>query len=141
MGINFGPGEAGLQPRTHVAAVWTAVTQLVRCDSFVIERVRMVEGVEADVSVGEFMVWMVLEGRGEIGYPGGETICFERGDTVLIPAGLREARFKACTQCTWLEVTVPLPSDLAGFERPDRAQLAEPQRYVPLNIAEKPPPS
>jgi hypothetical protein len=38
----------------------------------------------------------------------------------------------------WLEVTVPIASSLADFERPDSAALQQAQqaggRYVPLNL-------
>lgn len=133
--INFAPDDGGRQRRSHVASVWTAVTQLVKCDSFVIEQVRMVEGVEQEIPGGEMTVWIVLDGRGEIGYPGGdEPLTFSRGDTLLLPAGLRQARVATHSKCVWLEVTIPLPSDLAGYPRPDRAELAiADDRYVQLS--------
>ncbi len=125
--INFGPDDGGVQERSHVASVWTTVTQLVRCDSFLIELVRMVEGIEQDIPTGEFMVWMVLEGRGEIQYEDGRgTEPFGRGDTVLIPAGLGKARIKTLAECVWLESTIPVSSELSDFPRPDRAALSAP---------------
>ena len=138
--INFGPDTVARQPRSHVASVWTAVTQLVVCDSFVIEQVRMVDGVEQDIPVGEMIVWMILSGRGEIVSDGGaERLAFGRGDTVLIPAGLGQARLTTAEDCVWLEVTIPLESDLKDYPRPDRSELASPEDggHVQLNVPSK----
>ncbi len=135
--INFGPPPEAQQPRSHVASVWTTVSQLVRCESFIIERVRMVEGVEQDIPTGEMIVWIVLDGSGEVSYDNHRrSLSFGRGDTVLIPAGLGAARMKTHAECIWLEVTVPLESDLKDYPRPDRAELAQPsdRGYVQLNV-------
>ena len=135
--IDFGPGSETQQPRSHVASVWTTVTRLVRCDSFIIERVRMVEGVEQDIPTGEMFVWVVLDGAGEVVFDGDrQRLAFGRGDTVVIPAGLGRARIRTHGECLWLEVTIPLESDLKGYPRPDRDELARPSdgRYVQLNV-------
>lgn len=134
--LRFGPAEPPEQPRSHVGSVWTAVTRLVRCDSFVIERVRMVEGVEQTIPSGEMLVWIALSGRAEILYGRGSSMAFERGDTVLLPAGLGDARLKTDTVCEWLEVTVPIESDLKHYDRPDRATLNTPsdRGFVALNL-------
>ncbi len=124
--IRFEPDDGSQQERSHVASVWTTVTRVCTCDSFIIEQVRMVEGVEQQIPTGELMIWIMLEGRAEIGYKGGGQVAtFGPGETVLIPAGLGDATIKTSTQCVWLEVTIPLPSDLADFPRPDRAVLNE----------------
>jgi mannose-6-phosphate isomerase len=136
----FGSGDEGQQSRSHVASVWTTVTRLTACDSFIIEQVRMVEGVEQELPTGELTVWIVLEGKGEIHYPGpGEQLAFSRGDTVLIPAGLRDARLKTLTPCMWLEVTIPVRSELASYPKPDRAALNRPEDIgmVQLNLPPK----
>lgn len=134
--INFGDCNDGQPARSHVGSVWTSVTQLVRCDSFVIERVRMAEGVEPPFGSGELMVWVVLEGAGEILYKGGDPVRFLPGNTVLLPAGLEDARVRTLADCMWLEVTIPLPSDLAEYPRLERSQLAQPgdSGFVQLNV-------
>lgn len=117
---------ARAEARSHVASVWTAVTRLITCESFIIERVRMVDGVEQDIPYDEMVTWMVLSGRGEASCRWGAdrvTIPFSRGDTVLLPAGLKEARVRTEDDCTWLEITVPIRSDLAEYARPDRESL------------------
>ncbi len=112
--IRFEPDGGGRQQRSHTASVWTSVTRLTSCASFIIERVGMVDGVDQQIPTGELIVWMVLEGRGEIQYGRGkEHLEFCRGDTVLIPAGLGDGRIRTRADCKWLEVTIPP----AGMER------------------------
>ena len=41
---------------------------------------------------------------------------------VLLPAALGEGRVRITAPTQWLEVTVPVPSDLAGYERPPREE-------------------
>jgi len=110
----------------HVASVWTAVTSLIRCGSFVVERVRMIDGLEQPIPYEEMVIWMVLEGRGEIRCPGlGEPASFAVGDSVLLPAALRGAVVKTHSECMWLEVSVPVRSSLAEHSRPDARTLRE----------------
>ncbi len=135
--IRFGDDTAPQPQRSHVASLWTSVTQLVKCDSFVIERVRMIDGVEQDIPVGDMYVWMVISGRAEIVYDRERQVMpFSGGDTVLIPAGLPHARLRTLDDCVWLEVTVPLESDLKNFPRPRPADLVTPEDrgYVQINV-------
>jgi mannose-6-phosphate isomerase len=105
--------------RRHVAGTWTSVTRLVRCDSFVIERVRMAQGAEQEIAHGEFVIWMVLEGRGAIAYKGAdEPLEMRVGDTLLLPAALTGARASALEDVMWLEVAAPVGGTTGGFERP-----------------------
>ena len=109
--IHFGEGPPK-QERSHIASVWASVTRLVTCESFLIERVRMHEGVEQPLPYGGMVVWIVLEGRGELGYAGRpQPLSFGRGDTVLLPAKLDGARIKLLEDTVWLEVTLPDTKD------------------------------
>ena len=99
----------------HVANLWTQVASLVRCGSFVIERVRMNEGVERQTPYEEFAIWMVLQGRGRINCPSlPEPLAFKKGDTVLFPAALKDAGIKTMGDCVWLEVTIPASEPSEG---------------------------
>jgi mannose-6-phosphate isomerase len=114
------------QPRTHVAGPFTTVTHLVTCPYFKIERVQFSGGVEQEIPYAELVTWIVLTGQGSVSYGSGAdtgTIPFKPGDTVVLPAALTNARIKTETDCTWLEVTVPTPSDLADYPRPAAAAL------------------
>ena len=140
--ISFDTAPIKGEERSHTASVWTAVSRLVNCGSFVIERVRMVDGVEQAMPGGEMVIWILLEGRGTIVHSGpGGSVDFAVGDTVLLPAGLKDGRVLTHENCLWLEVTIPVPSSLTGFPRPDRASLADAPpaggRYVPLNVSGK----
>ena len=124
----------------HTASVWASVTSLVRCASFVIERVRMVEGVEMAIPHAEMVIWIVLEGRGTIACDGlTEPLSLAVGDTVVIPAGLKKGRVATQANCMWLEVSVPIASSLTGFERPDRSSLREGGGgYVSIQLPDRP---
>ena len=135
--VSFDEIPAGVEERQHVASVWTAVTSLVRAPAFNIERVRMVQGVEQPIPHAEMVIWMVLEGAGSVRCLDlKEPLLFRRGDTVLLPAALREGVVSAHENCMWLEVTVPIESSLADFDRPDREALRAPPSsgYVSIHI-------
>ena len=87
---------------------WGAtIKHLVSCDYFSLERVRMDgEGGEG-VGLKEPVVWIVLEGQGVINVTGHPPTAFARGDTLLLPAGMKGATVKTVTECAWLEVRLP----------------------------------
>ncbi|QDV89575.1 Putative mannose-6-phosphate isomerase YvyI [Phycisphaerae bacterium RAS2] len=134
------PEFATAEKRTHVTSIFTTVTRLVSCPKFRMEKVRFVEGIEQEIPYAELVCWIVLDGRGEIAY-GATTEQFAAGDVVVLPAALRKARLKTHTACTWLEVTVPVESDLAEFDRPAAAALRDApagNRFVNLGVARAP---
>jgi len=103
------PSPAPMQEPSHVGSIWTAATRLVTCPSFKIERVRLDAGTEQPIPFDEPVVWIVLEGRGEIEWQTGvEPIAFKRGDTVLLPAALNQATVRIAQTSQCLEVTVPV---------------------------------
>jgi mannose-6-phosphate isomerase len=129
------PSPPPVQPRSHVASLWTAVTRLVECPAFVIEHVRMVEGTEQKVPYAEPVVWIVLEGQGQVFWKGGrEPLSFGKGNVVLLPARLPEGRVRIAATTRWLEATVPVASDLAGFEHPPREELRREPPGGPVQI-------
>ncbi len=93
-------------PRSHLASVWTTVTRLVTCEHFTLERVRMVQGYEAEIPYSEAVVWILLEGQGVIHTPGHGPTAFAKGDTLLLPAGMNGAKVKMVTDCAWIEARV-----------------------------------
>jgi mannose-6-phosphate isomerase len=106
--INFGDQTIPGEQRSHVASVWTTVTRLITSESFMIERVRMIEGYDGEIPYDQLVVWMVLEGRGEVSFAGSrESMTFGQGDTVVLPAGMSDARLRTLADCLWLEVTLP----------------------------------
>lgn len=106
--IDFSHQPIEGEERSHVASVWTTVTRLVKCESFIIERVRMIEGYDGEIPYHQLVVWMVLDGRATISFDAQrQQLEFGVGDTVVLPAALADARLTTHTDCTWLEVTLP----------------------------------
>jgi len=140
--ISYDTGPIAGEQSEHVASVWTTVTSLVRCDPFMIDRMRMVEGVEQEIPSGEFLIWMILQGRGAVSCESlTEPVSFGVGQTVLIPAGLKGAHVQTHDDCMWLEVAVPVPSSLAKFDRPSteslRKSTADNGGFVQIQLPEK----
>ncbi len=129
------PSPAPTQTRSHVVSLWTAVTRLVECPAFVIEQVRMVEGIEQHIPYAEPVVWIVLEGEGQVLWDRSDSLSFGRGNVILLPARLPDARVRITAPTQWLEVTVPVRSDLAEYPRPapEQARPAPPQGLVQIN--------
>jgi len=122
--ISFDSGPIQGEEKEHMASVWTSVTRLVRCDSFIIERVRMVEGVEQAIPHTEMMIWIVLEGRGTIACQGSaEPVPFSAGDTVLLPAAMKDGHLSVQEDSMWLEVSAPIPSALPDLDAAARQSL------------------
>lgn len=105
--IDFSGKPEQPQPRSHVGSMFTTVSKLVSCEYFNIEKVRFTQGVEEAVPYDQPVVWMMLQGEAQIRVKGGQTATLRRGDTVLLPAKMREPIIKTITDCAWLEVTFP----------------------------------
>lgn len=106
--IDFSGAEPPAQPRSHVAGMFTTVTRLVTAPQFTLEKVRFTEGVEEPVPYDEPVVWVMLEGEAQIKVGGiSEPTRFTRGETLLLPAAMKNPVIKTLTDCVWLEVTFP----------------------------------
>jgi mannose-6-phosphate isomerase len=106
--IDFGGTPEPPQKRSHVAGFHTTVSQLVSSPYFKIEKVRFTEGVEEPVPYDEPVVWIMLDGEAQVKVDGvKEPTRFTRGDTVLLPALMKNPVIKTIRDCVWLEVTFP----------------------------------
>jgi len=92
---------------TEVPAGSSNVTRLVTCEFFTLDRVRLGQGEALAIPGGEPRVWIVLEGQGVINCEGNGPTAFTKGDTMLLPAGMRNGRMNTVTDCAWLEVKLP----------------------------------
>ncbi|HVT88450.1 MAG TPA: type I phosphomannose isomerase catalytic subunit [Tepidisphaeraceae bacterium] len=100
--------KQSIQKRSHVAGFHTTVTRLVDCPYFKLEKVRMTEGVEEAVPYDEPVVWMMLEGESQVKVADvNEPTIIKKGDTVLLPAQMKNPMIKTMSDCVWLEVTFP----------------------------------
>jgi len=106
--IDFtGTGEPD-QQRSHVAGPHTTVSRLVTSPYFIMEKVRFSEGVEQPVPFKEPVVWIMLEGNAQIKVDGySEPTKMKKGETVLLPASMKNPVLKTLSDCVWLEVTFP----------------------------------
>jgi mannose-6-phosphate isomerase len=140
--IRFDAAAPAEPPRSHVGSAFTTVTRLAECEHFVVEKVRFIEGMEMEIPYAEPVVWIVLEGRGAVLYGRGGAQPFRPGDVLVLPAALKDGKVKTETDCIWLEVTVPVRSDLADHPRPDpralRAPEGTPGSPLTLNVSVRP---
>lgn len=109
--IDFSHAPRPPQKRSHVASYFTTVTRLCSCEFFKIEKVRMTEGLNEQVPYDQPVVWMVLEGRGQVKVDDvTEPTPFQQGDTLLLPAKMKHPVVQTLSDCVWLEVTFPTAS-------------------------------
>lgn len=132
-------GAAPFEKKSHVTSLFTTVTRLITTPTFYVERVRFMGELEQDIPYAELVCWLVLEGTGAVLYGKNESLAFEPGNCVILPANLRDAKLRTDTDCVWLEITVPAESDLAAYPRPDASYLQSnegtAQHPIPLNIS------
>jgi len=98
------------ESRSHVAGFFTTVTRLVSCEHFQVEKVRMTEGYEQEIPYDQPAIWIVLQGEGKITRKSSDPVTFTRGETLLIPAHMNDARLALAKDTIWLEVTFPATS-------------------------------
>ncbi len=106
--IEFGPPDVA-QYEEHIQLKSNGVesTRLVACDYFKITRLRAEAGQTVDAATREPVVWIMLEGQGVCdAHNGSEPVNFHRGETMLLPAGLK-CTAEITAPSTWLEVTFP----------------------------------
>jgi len=106
--IHFGPPDvAQYEKRTHVAGIFTAVSCLVSCEFFRIEKVRMSEAYQQEIPYDQPTVWIVLKGKGRIELKNADPVPFTRGETLLLAANMDDAKVILDEDTIWLEVTFP----------------------------------
>ncbi len=106
--IDFHDNSPPQQTRTHVAQVFSTVSRLLTCPYFTIEKVRFSEGVEQTLPYDQPVVWMMLHGKAQLRVEQmSEPTHLAKGDTLLLPARMRNPTLKTLTDCVWLEVTFP----------------------------------
>jgi mannose-6-phosphate isomerase len=88
-----GTGEAG-------------VRRVAQCEHFTIDRVERGRDVQKPIG-SEMAVWIVEKGQGVINVEGYSPTAFARGETLLLPPGMKGAVVKTVADAGWLEVKVP----------------------------------
>jgi mannose-6-phosphate isomerase len=106
--IDFSGTTQEKQSRSHVAGLFTTVSRLVSSTYFTLEKVRMTEGIEEPVPYDQPVVWIMLEGQAHVRVEGVKApTTFTKGDTILLPAEMKNPVIKTTADCVWLEVTFP----------------------------------
>lgn len=109
--IDFSGQSPPEQTRSHVAGFFTTVSRLVTSPYFKIEKVRMIEGVQEPIPYDQPVVWIMLEGAVELSVADlKQPIPLARGETVLLPAAMKNPGIKVLSDAQWLEVTFPTGS-------------------------------
>ncbi len=54
--------------------------------------------------IDSFVIYMCMEGKVDIHHPGGETEVLQKGDTILIPAAIKELSLIPREKSTLLEI-------------------------------------
>ncbi|MGN6367107.1 MAG: type I phosphomannose isomerase catalytic subunit [Phycisphaerae bacterium] len=80
---------------------------LVSCEFFTLRRRRAAQGAEVELPGGHPLIWIQLDGQAVINAAGVGPTAFTRGETLLLPAAMKQARMKAVTDCAWLEAAIP----------------------------------
>lgn len=99
---------SGKNDRPLAAAPATVARRSV-CKSpfFEITRVRVDDASEKKLEPSKPMIWIVLQGDGQIKVDGiKDPIRFTRGDTVLVPAAMNHPVLKTMGETAWLEVSM-----------------------------------
>jgi mannose-6-phosphate isomerase len=108
--IEFGPAQTSeFEPLTTIQRDQTTLTTLVRCDYFQIDQLKARAGYGEDLAAGEPVIWMVLEGHGQLMCQGGgcDTVDFAAGQTLLLPASLDAGQWVVAEDTTILRVSFP----------------------------------
>ena len=85
----------------------SAGTRLVANEYFTLDRVQLGQGQIMKLPA-ELAVWMILEGQGVVTCNGYGPTAFARGDTLLLPANMKDGAVKTIANCMWLEAKVPV---------------------------------
>jgi len=107
--IDFTHTAEPKQNRSQVSGLSTTVSRLVTSEYFKLEKVRMAQGVDEPVSHGQPMVWIMLDGEASIKMDDvSEVTTLKKGETLLLPAQMKNPRISTTTECVWLEVSFPV---------------------------------
>jgi mannose-6-phosphate isomerase len=92
----------------HLGELQMPEKRLVSCEFFNLEEVRLPAGIEEPIQYDRPVIWIVLEGKAEIrvdDLPQPTTL--KMGETILLPAKMKNPTLKTLSQCLWLEVSFP----------------------------------
>jgi mannose-6-phosphate isomerase len=101
--IHFGPTS----DKALSGSPTPGATRLAECEHFTIDRVEVPHNVQRPIG-SDMAVWIILQGQGVITAENCPPTAFARGDTLLLPPGMKGAQVKTIANAVWLEVKVPV---------------------------------
>lgn len=103
--IDFSGRTDAPQPKAKAGGLFHTATRLVSSPYFTMEKGRLIEGVEKKLTCGELTIWIMLEGNAQVKVDGiKDPVRFTRGETILLPASMKNPVMKASGDCEMLEV-------------------------------------
>jgi mannose-6-phosphate isomerase len=107
--IDFSGRPEPKQPRSTVSGAVSTVSRMVTSSYFKLEKLCMKAGVNQPLPYDQPVVWTVLNGEAEVRVDGlPEPVTVTRGETVLLPARMKNPAIRTRSTCEWLEVTFPV---------------------------------
>jgi mannose-6-phosphate isomerase len=83
---------------------------LVACDYFTIERRQLEQGIQQDLAQDGPTIWMILKGQGVLLCDDAPPTAYAVGDTILLPAHMRNPRVRTVASTSYLQVRLPAKS-------------------------------
>jgi mannose-6-phosphate isomerase len=105
--IDFEATDDAAEEKSEIVDGDATIRHLVNCDYFSLEHVSLGRDGKKAVVLKEPVIWIVLDGQGVINVQGHSPTAFARGDTLLLPAGMKDAAVRTVTECAWLEARLP----------------------------------
>ena len=91
--------------KTPYTPLLNSSVSLADCPYFTTQYIEFDQPVDKDYNlIDSFVIYMCMEGKVDIHYPGGEPVVLQKGDTILIPAALKELSLVPSEKSTLLEI-------------------------------------
>jgi mannose-6-phosphate isomerase len=85
----------------------TPSNRLVDSPYFGMEKVQLSQGINQPIA-HKPAIWIMLEGKAQLSAEGYEPTTVKTGDTVMLPAVMKNPSLKTLSNCAWIEVTFPV---------------------------------
>ncbi|HDP75020.1 MAG TPA: mannose-6-phosphate isomerase [Bacteroidales bacterium] len=94
-------------PKTHPEYEVNRTSELSACKYFTVNRITFTSAMQRDYNMlDSFVIYLCLEGEGSVVYASGASERLTKGETVLLPADLKDVILRPQGKCSLLEVYV-----------------------------------
>ncbi|MDX2430365.1 MAG: hypothetical protein QNK35_05490 [Bacteroides sp.] len=95
--------------KTAYTPLLNSSVSLADCPYFTTRYIEFDQPVEKDYNfIDSFVIYMCMEGNVDIQHPGGESEVLKKGDTIMIPAAIKELSLIPAEKSTLLEIFMQL---------------------------------